>query len=1078
MTKQTKLPEKSARIPEVRESNLESIISDYLHSVTSQVSESAKSHRFLVLLNDLFGIQPEFIEDYVAGIEKFIKVKQKDRILKGEVDNLFGNLIIEFERDLKKKLGEAEEQLKRYAAVLWSQEAVSQRRPYLCLATDGVHFAIYSPIVTDPDKAEFDPAEVSLNLIEQVDWCQLSPQEVYFWLDRYFLRKEILTPRSEDITKDFGVKSHAFLMVAQMLNSIWEDIKTKPDFEVIYESWERYLKIVYGTLVAESELFCRHTYLATLAKLMAWNRLSDGRISNTIIHSILDGEFFRTQGLENFIEEDFFSWITRSEAREVGIEIVRLLTSLLNNYNLRELSEDVLKSLYQELVDPKTRHDLGEFYTPDWLAHRIVRQLIDTNEKGSFLDPSCGSGTFLYLTIREKRIRLRDSKETLEHILDSIFGIDIHPLAVIVAKTNYILALGDLLKKEGKKNIPIYLADTIKAPEKERAKDVKIPVWFNGYVYRVSIEDKDVYFSEAIIKDSKMYDQAIDCAKAFAVQNIGKKVESSDFIEFVKIQYSDLPQDQDSIQSLFFAGKILKELIEQSRDTIWAFILKNIYKPIFLKGKFDFIIGNPPWLSFRYAEPSYQNFLKEQVVRNYNLLSGKGELITHLELASLFFLRTADLYLKENGKIAFVLPRSLFTADQHDGLRSNNFKGISLSFKEIWDLDGVTPLFNVPSCVIIAEKQAKGKIEYPIPGQQIDGKLYNKNSSLFEAEKTLQMKEVAYFLNRRGKHSYWAVEKEKFNEKESYYKKHFFQGATIVPRSFWFVEVKSLPMIGFNPALPRLESSERAKREAKNNYKELVMTGNVESRYLYATLLSTDLLPFGHLDYRLVVLPIEPVENRYRMINAAEARKRQYIHLAQWLEKVEEEWSKRRGLKAEVMSAVEWLDYRNKISSQNPKTKFRVLYNSSGTFLCSCLIENKKIEFDIFGQNIQTNGILADYKTYFFEINDHKEALYLSAVLNAPVIDKLIKPMQTRGLWGPRDICKKVLELPIPKYNTSNPVHLSLAELSETCTQKVAQWVKSEGTGTSKSIGVLRRKVREMLSKELNEIDELVKKIL
>ncbi len=1078
MTKQTKLPETSARIPETRESRWETIIPEYLQSVISQASESARSHRFLVLLKDLFGLQPAFIEDYVAGIEKFIKVKQKDRLLKGEVDNLFGNLIIEFERDLKKKLGEAEEQLKRYAACLWSQEALSQRRPYLCLATDGVLFAIYSPIVSHPDQTEFDPADVSLNLIEQVDWFQLAPQEVYFWLDRYFLRKEKLTPSSNDITKDFGIKSHAFLMVAQMLNASWEDIKTKPDYRVIYESWERYLKIVYGTIVAESELFCRHTYLATLAKLMAWNRLSDGRTNNAIIHSILDGDFFRTQGLENFIEEDFFSWITRREAREVGIEIVRLLTSLLNNYNLRELSEDVLKSLYQELVDPKTRHDLGEFYTPDWLAHRIVRQLIEKNEKGSFLDPSCGSGTFLYLAIREKRNRLKDSKETLEHILDSIFGIDIHPLAVIVAKTNYILALGDLLKKEGKKNIPIYLADTIKAPEKERAKDVKIPVWFNGYVYRVSIEDKDIYFSEAIIKNSKIYDQAIDCAKAFAVQNIGKKVEKSDFIEFVKIQYPDLPQDQDSIQSLFFAGKILKELIETSRDTIWAFILKNIYKPLFLKGKFDFIVGNPPWLSFRYAEPSYQNFLKEQIVKNYNLLSGKGELITHLELASLFFLRAADLYLKENGTIAFVLPRSIFTADQHDGLRSGNFKEVNFSFEEIWDMEEVTPLFNVPSCVIVAKKQKDGKIQFPISGQHLAGKLNNKNSSLHEAEKNLQVKDVPYYFNKRGKHSYWATEKGKFIEKESYYKKHFFQGATIVPRSFWFVEVKSLPMIGFNPALPRLESSERAKKEAKNNYKELVMLGNVESRYLYATLLSTDLVPFGHLDYRLVVLPIEAIENRYRMINASEARKRQYIHLAQWLEKVEEEWNKRRGLKAEGMSAVEWLDYRNKLSSQNPKAKFRVLYNTSGTFLCSCVIENKQIEFDIADQVVQSKGILADYKTYFFETSDIKEAQYLSAFLNAPIINKLIKPMQTRGLWGPRDICKKVLALPIPQYNSTNSNHVRLAELSEACTQKVTHWLKSGAAGTAKSIGVLRRKVREMLSNELNEIDELVKKIL
>jgi hypothetical protein len=61
-------------------------------------------------------LQPGFIEDYVAGIEKYVKVKQKDRLLRGHVDNLFGNLVIEFECDLNKTRREAGEQLQRYVA--------------------------------------------------------------------------------------------------------------------------------------------------------------------------------------------------------------------------------------------------------------------------------------------------------------------------------------------------------------------------------------------------------------------------------------------------------------------------------------------------------------------------------------------------------------------------------------------------------------------------------------------------------------------------------------------------------------------------------------------------------------------------------------------------------------------------------------------------------------------------------------------------------------------------------------------------------------------------------------------------
>jgi hypothetical protein len=1078
MDKKSKLTEKAARLPELREQNWGKLVPEYLQSVKSQVSEPAKSLRFAFLLKDLFGIEPGFIEEYISGIEKYIKVKQKDRILRGKVDDLFGNLVVEFERDLNKKQEEAEDQLKKYVACLWSQEPSSQRTPYICLATDGASFAVYSPFIAEALEGDIQSEDVNLKPIEQLDWSLLSPHEIYFWLDRYFLRKEILSPRSEDIIKDFGVKSHAFQVTSETLLFLWRDLKEEPDYKVVYESWEKYLRIVYGSEVAEEELFCRHTYLATLAKLMAWSRLTEGKIDNDQITSVLSGQFFKEQGgIENFLEEDFFSWIVRENAKDTGLECSRMLLSLLKNYNLRELSEDVLKSLYQELVDPKTRHDLGEFYTPDWLAHRMVHKLFEIDTKSSLPDPSCGSGTFLYLAIREKRDRLPKTHETLDHILKSVYGVDIHPLAVIVAKTNYILALGDLVKKrKGRITIPIYLSDTIRPPERERAKDVKIPVWFESNIYRVKIDEKEVYFSEAIIQSPNLYDDAIECAKAFATQNAGDKIEKSAFDEFIRIQYPDLPQDEDTHQSLFYTAKVLKDFIEHKRDTIWAFILKNIYKPLFLKGKFDYVVGNPPWLSFRYAEPSYQSFLRDQITKYYCLLSGRGELITHLELGTLFFLRAADLYLRERGTIAFVLPRSIFTADQHDGLRKGTFKEVGLTFKEVWDLEGVNPLFNVPSCFLVAQKE-RTEIFYPISGLRINGKLDRRNASIDEAEKNLTVQDVEFYLHKRGTRSFWSIEKGKSEEKESFYKKYFFEGATIVPRSLWFVEVKSSPL-GFDPSFPPVESSERAKKEAKDAYKGLVMRGNIENQFLYATLLSTDLLPFGHRDYRFVILPIEPSENGYRLVNVEEARRRGFLNLTRWLEKAQEEWERRRGTKAKKMSIYERLDRYRGLTKQNPETKYLVLYPMSATYLCACVVKNQPMVSDIEGQKIAISGIISDYKSLCAEAKNLKEAFYLASFLNSTVVDRLIKPMQTRGQWGPRDICKKVLEFPIPQFDPSNRDHLNLAELGKGCSTKVSKWVESRAFGKIKSVGVLRGKVREMLRQELKEIDSIVKSVI
>ena len=86
--------------------------------------------------------------------------------------------------------------------------------------------------------------------------------------------------------------------------------------------------------------------------------------------------------------------------------------------------------------------------------------------------------------------------------------------------------------------------------------------------------------------------------------------------------------------------------------------------------------------------------------------------------------------------------------------------------------------------------------------------------------------------------------------------------------------------------------------------------------------------------------------------------------------------------------------------------------------------------------------------------------------------------MQSRGSWGPRDIHKKVLELPIPKFNPENPNHIRLVKIGEGCHKKVKQWIENKGMGKVKSIGKMRSMVRKMLAKELQEIDEIVREII
>ncbi|OYD16136.1 hypothetical protein CH330_03670, partial [candidate division WOR-3 bacterium JGI_Cruoil_03_51_56] len=727
-----------------------------------------------------------------------------------------------------------------------------------------------------------------------------------------------------------------------------------------------------------------------------------------------------------------------------------------------------------------------------WLAHRIVRKLLDENPQGSFLDPACGSGTFLYLAIREKIARLGRSRATLNHIRESVHGADVHPLAVIIAKTNYVLALGDLLKKRKKPiAVPIYLANTVKLPEYKGQTEVAQTLASGETVvlspgYEVELDGATVRLPSKTLEEPGLYDLSVELVKEFARQNKGRRITITldSFHNFLTAQRFPAANDETLVQNLFAIADALKHFIDKERDTIWAFVLKNIYKPLFFRRKFDFVVGNPPWIAYRYFEPGYQKFLKHQTTRTYHILKARGEHVPHLEIASLFLVHSADYYLKPKGTIAFVMPKSLFSADQHDGIRRRSFilsfdTGYGLFWREIWDCEGVEPLFNVPSCVLIADKREYTGMKYPVSGQILSGKLNRKNASLLEAETALTIDKVKISLQIQGKRSYWTTGKGGATVRTSYYKSRFAEGAIIVPRSFWFVQIKPSPL-GFDPDLPPLETADRARKQAKPAYKSVFLKGTVESRFLYATLLSTDLLPFGHLGYRLVVLPIEPERDNFKLVDAEKARNHGYYHLAEWLETAEAEWTKRRTSKAEQISALGWLDYRKNLTSQNPRAKYRVLYpDVNRIMLASVTNPSERMVFRIGEQRVVTSNFLADCTTYALDTNSRLEALFLVATLNSRIVDSYLQPFRRKKQKQHPHVVKKVFDVaPIPLYDGGNPHHRELAELGKKCHDKVKKWIAAGGPGNIKSIGKLRAMVREMLKPELTEIDKLVETIL
>ena len=261
--------------------------------------------------------------------------------------------------------------------------------------------------------------------------------------------------------------------------------------------------------------------------------------------------------------------------------------------------------------------------------------------------------------------------------------------------------------------------------------------------------------------------------------------------------------------------------------------------------------------------------------------------------------------------------------------------------------------------------------------------------------------------------------------------------------------------------------------------------GNVEARFLYCVLTSTELVPFGHLPLRIAILPIEVQGKNFRLIDSGEAESRGFQGLAEWLKKCEMEWKNRGGAKNKI-DVYGWLNYRNKLTRQNPEMRFRVVYPMSATNLVASVIDLQRMDLSMgLGDSlISMNGLVMDYKVFYCDVRGEDEAFYLCAVLNSRVIDEIIKPMQSRGLFGPRDITKKPLELPIPRYNHTNTIHKEISELGKKASKVVySQLPKITDRYKGKvlvpqHVARIRKASREFIMDILDQIDENVASIL
>lgn len=225
-------------------------------------------------------------------------------------------------------------------------------------------------------------------------------------------------------------------------------------------------------------------------------------------------------------------------------------------------------------------------------------------------------------------------------IVENVQGIDLNPLAVLAAKANYIIALADLLRYRPREGIeiPVYLADSIAVGRRATLNGWEVYLKTSVGEFWVPHEVLDKGLLSRILEDIE-----------FCIKNTYSK---ETFNEFISKNYELSKNSINSLTRLYWK---LLSLEKKGRNKIWTRILKNSFAPLLI-GKFEYVVGNPPWINWENLPEFYRNDTKP-LWDWYGLTKtakGRGLGKVKRDMSMLFVARCLDRFTKENGRLSFL----------------------------------------------------------------------------------------------------------------------------------------------------------------------------------------------------------------------------------------------------------------------------------------------------------------------------------------------------------------------------------------------------------------------------------------
>ena len=1028
-------------------SDLDATASEYLGKLLERHRDGASE-------NDIRGAFRDFlVRTGIAADESEIATETRPAAdSRSKVDLYIRNTYVEIKRSILKGNAidpDAVQQLDGYIL----ENAKAGNGIQNGILTDGRHYLKRSvgdnlrDLDIENSRKEFEGPDQGIRLYE-------------FLYDIIDTEEDNISPTSGNLLKYFGQDSGAFKTATALLTEAHRENRDNPTVAVKRKLWRELLQVAIGqNAVDDSEeydwLYVRHTYLTSLVGLIvqAHFGIEVDQYADSQPDNLLTGDILRQRTvLKGITESDLFAWpLETGEHSYLGV-IARQVVK----FNWEDNPDDLAATLYQNTITADERKRMGEYYTPQWLAQAITEELIDDPLNTRVLDPSCGSGTFLAAAVRHLIAHAGDMSpgEQLAKLQENIAGIDLHPVAVQLAKATWVITCRDVIRAaldNGQSGdtitAPVHLGDSLQL----RYDNSELGA--QGYITLNTREKLDgqndyVRFQVplSLARDTERFENLM--------LDLSDAIERGDDADRVLDKHAVTSPAEREPMAAAIAN--MEALHNDNRNHVWAYYLRNMTRPtVIAEGKVDAIIGNPPWLSYNESAGIIRNEL-ESLSRNHYQIWAGGSFAPKQEVATLFYCRVVELYLRETGRIGMVLPHSVLRTGHHLKFRDGYYESkrpprsrapkqalsFDFSIKAPWDLEKLDPnnFFPNTSCVVFAQLNglwgdpefhsiaahalAPGKVEIwtgttktpyvPLrerPGQvHVIGSTGTSNAS----------RSVAPLVHDDGTF-------------RSPYEVFANQGPIITDRRLFFVSAR--PNEGPFAPPDTFITNPRTGNQDKKTYSVSELDGHlVSGDNLFSVYLGESLAPYITLSPLTAALPVSKKAMEMPLDHSAckELPSGLIRHDACEVDKqglddrmrsrweiMERLWESNRG-KTDTKSLTQNLNWLNKLASQleylrNPDERpLRIAYTQGGRPTAALINKDKTI---------------VDTRLYQVTCRTKDEAYYLLAIINSQTLEDHVSDFMPKGLYGERDLHKHLWKLPIPEYDAGNKLHSRLSQL-------------------------------------------------